>query len=220
MYLTRMYLNARRRSAVRLLASPQRMHAAVMVSFPPVDDDDVQGRTLWRIDRQGDRTALIVASAREPDMSCLVEQAGWQTGEMWQTRSYGPLLESLCAGQVWAFRLTANPTYAGRREGWSDTKPRAHTTVGQQEQWFKSRCGGWGFAIPNGDDDSPEFHVAERDTLRFRRGGGHVVLATATYEGLLEVTDPELLRRALTAGIGRAKAYGCGLLTLAPAGRP
>jgi hypothetical protein len=29
---------------------------------------------------------------------------------------------------------------------------------------------------------------------------------------------PQLLRRTLTQGIGKAKAYGCGLLTLAPLG--
>jgi CRISPR system Cascade subunit CasE len=38
----------------------------------------------------------------------------------------------------------------------------------------------------------------------------------ATYDGILTVTDPALLRRALCHGVGRAKAYGCGLLTLAP----
>ena len=35
------------------------------------------------------------------------------------------------------------------------------------------------------------------------------------YEGVLRITDPESLRRALIAGIGRSKAYGCGLMTLA-----
>jgi CRISPR system Cascade subunit CasE len=42
-----------------------------------------------------------------------------------------------------------------------------------------------------------------------------VHLRTATYDGLLDVTDPDALRRTLTGGIGHGKAYGCGLLTLA-----
>ncbi|MFH9432185.1 type I-E CRISPR-associated protein Cas6/Cse3/CasE [Streptomyces sp. NPDC017615] len=29
-------------------------------------------------------------------------------------------------------------------------------------------------------------------------------------------TDPDALRRVLTWGIGRARAYGCGVLTPAP----
>ena len=42
-----------------------------------------------------------------------------------------------------------------------------------------------------------------------------MTLGVATFEGVLEVTDPDALRRALTHGIGRGKAYGCGLMTLA-----
>ena len=38
-----------------------------------------------------------------------------------------------------------------------------------------------------------------------------------TFDGSLTVTDPEKLRHALSNGIGRAKGYGCGMLTLAPA---
>ena len=34
MYLTRAYLNPRRRGAIRLLGHPQRMHAAVLAGFP------------------------------------------------------------------------------------------------------------------------------------------------------------------------------------------
>jgi CRISPR system Cascade subunit CasE len=42
-------------------------------------------------------------------------------------------------------------------------------------------------------------------------------LSTAVFEGQLEITDTEAMRRSLTGGIGPAKGYGCGLLTLAPA---
>lgn len=40
---------------------------------------------------------------------------------------------------------------------------------------------------------------------------------TVTFDGRLEVTDPAALRRTLTLGLGKAKAYGCGLMTLAKA---
>jgi CRISPR system Cascade subunit CasE len=42
-----------------------------------------------------------------------------------------------------------------------------------------------------------------------------VNLAVATFDGLLEVADADLLRRTLVSGLGPAKAYGCGLMTLA-----
>lgn len=50
----------------------------------------------------------------------------------------------------------------------------------------------------------------------FRRGQSRVTLTSAAYEGRLTVSDPNLLRKSLTHGIGRGKGYGCGLLTLAP----
>ena len=40
-------------------------------------------------------------------------------------------------------------------------------------------------------------------------------LLAVTYEGVLTVTDTELFCKALTEGIGRGKAYGMGLLTVA-----
>jgi CRISPR system Cascade subunit CasE len=42
------------------------------------------------------------------------------------------------------------------------------------------------------------------------------VLQTATYDGRIQISAPDAARRALVEGAGRARAYGCGLLTLAP----
>ena len=218
MFLTRMFVNPRKRGAQRLLASPQRMHAAVAAGFPPLSFEDDATRPLWRIDRRPDQVALLIAGPVEPDLTHLVEQAGWQTGELWQTRPYGPLLERLAQGQSWNFRLTANPTYAGRKEGWADTKPRAHTTAKQQESWLLDRCGRAGFRIPDGPSGDSELQILDRSLLRFARSGHTVSLATATYEGRLIVNNADLLRGTLCRGLGRAKAYGCGLLTLAPLG--
>jgi CRISPR system Cascade subunit CasE len=57
-----------------------------------------------------------------------------------------------------------------------------------------------------------------RERLSFRRGHGEarVVLQTASFQGHLVVRDVEPARRALLEGVGRGRAYGCGLLTLAP----
>lgn len=41
-----------------------------------------------------------------------------------------------------------------------------------------------------------------------------VSFLAVTYEGILQVTDAELFRKALTDGIGREKAYGMGMLTV------
>ncbi|RSN68457.1 type I-E CRISPR-associated protein Cas6/Cse3/CasE, partial [Streptomyces sp. WAC 05379] len=37
------------------------------------------------------------------------------------------------------------------------------------------------------------------------------------FDGTAHITDPDALTDALLTGIGRAKSYGAGLLSLAPA---
>lgn len=59
--------------------------------------------------------------------------------------------------------------------------------------------------------------------LAARREAGEGVdprltIATALFEGELEVTDSEAFARAFRVGIGPGKAFGCGLLSLAPLG--
>jgi CRISPR system Cascade subunit CasE len=216
-FLTRMQLNPARRDVRKLLGSPQAMHAAVLGGFPDASRT-VDGRILWRLDTyQNHKILLYVASPEKPDFTHLVEQAGWPTTSVWDTRSYDTLLESLRPGQRWQFRLTANPVRSVRLRDWVDTKPVGHVTVKQQEQWLLDRAERLGFRIPDwaSREGESSFAVISRDLRRFKRDGSTVTVSTATYEGHLEVTDPAALRQALTHGIGRAKAYGCGLLTLA-----
>ena len=47
-----------------------------------------------------------------------------------------------------------------------------------------------------------------------KRGTRPVSLLAVTYEGVLQVTDPEAFRNLLCQGMGRGKAYGLGLLTV------
>ena len=46
---------------------------------------------------------------------------------------------------------------------------------------------------------------------------GNFALWTARYDGRARIANPDTTRHALLNGLGRAKAYGCGLLSLAPA---
>lgn len=209
MILTRTHLNIRRPGARKLLGSPQAMHAAVMSGFPPGVDP---GRPLWRVDLDDPlRPTLFVVSPTRPDMTHLEEQAGWPSAPTTVSAPYTLLLDALEVGQQWAFRLTANPTHRATIDGVQ--KVLAHVTVAQQTAWLVSRQEALGVSL--GDADQPTFHLTGREVRRFRRDTSTVTLARATFDGTLNVTNPDLLRTALTAGVGRGKAYGCGLLTLA-----
>ncbi|GEK04458.1 type I-E CRISPR-associated protein Cas6/Cse3/CasE [Streptomyces sp. 1-11] len=251
MYLTRFRVNTARTGARRLLSSPQAMHAAVMSSFPtllPTDTPPTDGpRVLWRLDHTARAEVMLyIVSPDRPDLTHLVEQAGWPaaadpTAPGWQSRPYGPLLDRLTTADRWAFRLTANPVHHARRKDDEPTKRTAHITPTHQMGWLLKRQEACGFRVlekadgtrllPGGTThhkqphhgDRYELTVRDKRTLAFDKhhspNGSRrapVSLVTVTFDGRLEVTDPQLLRRALTQGIGKAKAYGCGLLTLAP----
>ena len=237
MYLTRIYLNPHRRGAKQLMRSRQTLHAAVLNCFPPgVLDDPGAPRVLWRLDRppavrgaaprQGSPScALYISSPVAPDPSHIVEEAGYATEGGVVIRDMSAFLEGLSAGQRWGFRLCVNPTF---REG-SQVNARgrkkvlAHVTQDQQTQWVLERAEKCGGDLPVLEDSDGQrvdganllINGVERSIAEFKRGERRVTLGVATFEGVLEVTDPDALRRALTHGIGRGKAYGCGLMTLA-----
>jgi len=220
MFLTRFTIDPTRRGARKLLASPQAMHAAVRAAFPSPEDYERPGvRTLWRLDtKAGGDIHLYLASPGRPDLAHLVDQAGRATEEAWTTRPYAGLLASLRIGQRWTFRLTANPTHSGRKTPEAkDTQRFGRLRADEQVQWLMNRSARHGFTVATQQDGQPNLTLHRRQTLSFRRGLHTVTLTTATYDGVLDVTDADAFRRALTGGIGHAKAYGCGLLTIAAA---
>lgn len=220
MFLTRFIIDPTRRGARKLLASPQAMHAAVRGAFAaPEDHQRPDARTLWRLDTAAAGTVqLYIVSPGQPDLTHMVAQAGHHTTEAWQTRAYEGLLASLEPGQRWAFRLTANPTRSGRKTADSkDTQRFGHLRPEQQTQWLIDRSARCGFTVATQQDNEPNVALHHRQTQTFRRGAGAVTITTVTYDGVLDIADADAFRNALTQGIGHAKAYGCGLLTIAPA---
>lgn len=223
MYLTRFQLNPARRGTRRLLSSAQALHAAVESSFPEGQVGE-GGRRLWRLEKRNQSIWLYIQSPSRPDLAHLVEQAGWPTTSAWQTRSMDEFLLSIRDGSTWGFRLTANPTRSGRPEGGGETRRFGHVTVAQQTEWLLRRSGANGFAVPQRTDPegngTPLVELTDREQVSFAHGkdsrSPRVTLTRATFTGVLTVLDAEKLRSAMVRGIGPAKAYGCGLLTLAP----
>ncbi|WP_433533009.1 type I-E CRISPR-associated protein Cas6/Cse3/CasE [Micromonospora sp. CA-263727] len=221
MFLTRFQINPARRGARKLLSSPHAMHAAVRAAFPVAADYERAGsRTLWRLDTPATSTVhLYLVSPGRPDLTHLIEQAGWPTSdEAWVTRDYDGLLRSLAPGQEWAFRLAANPSHSGRKTADAkETQRFGYLREHEQIAWLVRRAERRGFVLASQHDGRPNVRLHRRQTHSFKRGMGTVTLTTATFDGILQITDADAFRRALTGGIGHAKAYGCGLLTLAPA---
>lgn len=218
MFLTRFEINRRRRGAIKLLGSPQAMHAAVMAAYPSdarTADARAEARVLWRVDDSPTGLFLYVVGPSKPDLTHLVEQAGWPTTKSWDTRDYDGFLDSLSADQLWSFRLVTNPTKSTKVGGRERSQRVAHVTAAQQLAWLMDRSTSLGFDIPLAEGE-PQAAVTWRELSSFRRGHSQVTLSRCRVDGMLRVTDPDALRATLRQGVGPAKAYGCGLMTLAP----
>ena len=137
-------------------------------------------------------------------------------GEHWQTKSYDPLLSRILPGSRWQFRLCANPTYSVPAGPGQRGRVCAHSTTEHQLAWLRKQSEKHGFAL---QDDA--FTVTNVKWYRFKKGGtgSRVTFLAVTYEGILEVQDPERFCAALCRGIGSGKAYGAGLMTLVGAGQ-
>lgn len=215
MYLSRMYLNPQRRHCRALLANPEMLHAAVLSGFPPdAGEQSDRGRVLWRIDRDGEKTVLWIVSPDVPSLEHLQEQAGWSEKKTWETRDYTTLTGRLMKGQQYGFRLVANPVHTVTEGGVK--KRRAHQKAEYQLQWLLDRQESMGIRFLS-EGESPAAVVSGSERLVFNRKGRKVTIVRAGFQGLLEVVDRDRLEATLISGIGKAKGYGCGLLTLAKA---
>lgn len=229
MFISRMPLNVERAQTMRLISSPYRIHAAVEHAFAPgANRFAPDGRILWRVDasvHDKDVLWLYVVSPDRPDFSHLCEQVGWPTTTRWECKDYSPVISSIQEGQVWQFRLKANPSRRAARD--RGLRPNAaivgktmgHVTVGQQIDWLVDRAACNGFEVLQGESATPLVNVSHRKIERFARGGETVTLSTARFDGLLRVTDKDAFKQVLCRGLGRAKGFGCGLMTIAPARR-
>ncbi|MEV6409840.1 type I-E CRISPR-associated protein Cas6/Cse3/CasE [Streptomyces bobili] len=126
----------------------------------------------------------------------------------------------LKAGDSLTFRTVVNPTRAAS-PGKDATEKKirgkriAHTTAHHARAWFTQRLQPAGEPAPNpkgvariGAAADPEKMLG---SLRSTARDG-LALSRAEIKGRLTVTDPEALVSALSDGISRARAYGCGLL--------
>ena len=193
---------------MRALAMPNLLHGAVEFAF-----EGPRERNLWRLDMLNGSCCLLILSQRPPDLASAVRQFGYPDARpSWETKPYEPLLQRIESGSVWHFRLTANPTVSQSGKDGKRGKVLAHVTPEYQKRWLMQRAEKGGFALT---EDG--FEVIQNRWLRFQKEGQGrpVSLLAVTFEGTLTVTDTPLFCQTLKSGIGRGKAYGMGLLTIA-----
>ena len=228
LYLSKLVINVYSREFRRDYADVRQMHRTVMSGYPDLSTGAPARQSyavLWRLDRVHGGYVQYVQSACKPDWSQL---AGDYLTEPALVRSLQPVLDSIEPGRRFAFRLVANPVRAIPRPNERSQPKLSERTRGikvalhnpqQQLAWLIRKGEQHGFVIPTGVRGQPDAAPSPCQTLTSQRregDSGHITIEPVRFEGHLIVTDAAAFSNALRTGIGRGKAYGCGLISLAP----
>ena len=197
-YLSRYTLSLADVRALRL-TDTYSLHRAVYNLFEDVRGGDATLHSgILYADKGGDARArrLLILSGREPREP--------EHGLL-ETRVLPP---EYLAAAVYRFEIIINPV---RRENSSGklVPLRGREAVAA---WFCAKAPAWGFSVR-----SESLQVASLVVDRFAKGGHNVTLGKATLTGFLDVTDKARFAASVLQGIGRGRAFGCGLLQIVPA---
>jgi len=193
------------------------MHRTVLSGFKGRALVDTE-RVLFRLDQNTATNALtvLVQSSSEPDWAELeTKKDGANQFYLLppaQTKSVN-WADKIEAGQKLAFRLRANPTKRLLLPNGERTDRKRGKRVGlyreeDQQNWLIRHAEAGGFRMLQ---HSVSKDGTQRDTAK------DLSLFTVQFDGVLEVIDKGRFVETLEAGIGSAKGFGCGLLSLAPA---
>jgi CRISPR system Cascade subunit CasE len=141
-----------------------------------------------------------------------------------ETRPFEPKLD---IGSRLHFRLRANPVVARRREG--ESRSRVHDVLMDAKKqcqqagvtnaadvqakmdkaavtWLMQRAENAGFELAA----QPQISGYRQHAIR--RKGQEIRFSSVDYEGVLTVSAPEQFAETLYRGLGRSRAFGCGLM--------
>jgi CRISPR system Cascade subunit CasE len=209
LWITQLTPDLRSPDALRDLRDAVRLHRRIMALFPSGLGPQARQNAgiLFRIEETQAGVFVLIQSALEPSPAALPRSYGTI-----RSKPLTPLLNALAPGRRVRYRITANAT---RKLGLNTTAGRPKEVVPlhgpEAEAWWQRQAESCGLAL----------HTVESTPLDqaagTRRDANRVVHARTRFDGLATITDPAALSSRLRTGIGRGKAYGCGLLTLAPA---
>ena len=219
MYLSKLILNPRNPGVRKDVARPYELHRTLKRS---VEGASEENRLLFRIEppngqREAGPVVLVQSSHAAPEWAWMREN-----GYVLAVRGPKVFDVQVRPGQALTFRLTANPTVKKKVEGkrHSVRVPLIHDGPNSENHptyldWLARKAGQHGFGVLR--VQGAPFHVGMARQKRKQYNKADIPHFGVRFDGLLRVTDPDRLAEAVRDGIGPAKAFGFGLLSLAPA---
>lgn len=161
-------------------------------------------------DKGGDKThrKILMLSNRQPNIP--------EQGEI----SSKKIADNFLDYQSYRFEVVVNPSFRdnktrkimGLPKPDDKEKNKSAFRRKQLSEWFIEKSEkNWGFIT------SPEYlEIHEIEFKQFKKGNYDIKQVQAKVLGRLTVTDKEKFIKSFQQGIGRGKAFGCGLLQIVP----
>lgn len=208
MYLSKLVLDPHSHQVQAELANRYELHRTLCKPFS--DNAYAQERLLYRLETSHTPPFLVILlqSVSAPNWSEL-EQNHFLLIPA-QVKRFDPQFRM---GEKFIFRLTANPT---KRLSDSEKSGKRVALYREEDQlnWIRRKAEGHGFRLTTvqitnlGDEYS--YKVIKKERKRLTHHG-------VRFEGILEVIDEERFSLSFLNGIGSAKGFGFGMLSLARA---
>ncbi|MFC1614790.1 type I-E CRISPR-associated protein Cas6/Cse3/CasE [Gemmatimonadota bacterium] len=179
----------------QVLMNPYNIHRQLWNLFPGRRDES--RKFLYRVEwPRGVRPAqVLMLSEHEPNQA--------ETGKNCLLLRKKKVEPYFSKGQLLRFSLCANPVKRLSKE--RCRVPLLYFT--QQLQWLERKLASAAEVI--------ETRAVSGKVLHFRKGSIRGKIVTVIFTGILQVKEPDCLLNLMKSGIGPAKSFGCGLLSLA-----
>lgn len=179
-------------------------HQQIWKAFP--GREDAKRDFLTRLDETDGGFRLLLQSFTPP------VRPEWCPEPSWSTKS---IPDSFFHHKGYRFSLLANPTKKVRSNANGERlKNSRRVPLSSRKdllEWLSRHAGASGFQI-----NPTEIQTRPKPRMRFIKRGAAGTLAATEFVGGLLVDDPINFRKAVSNGIGPAKAFGFGMLCLSP----
>lgn len=206
MFISKLLLNPRNRGAFVDFSDSYSLYQTLLRAYLPGDPKLNSGRLLFRAELPERSSAvegltvIVQNTDKEPQWQEMKE-----TGYLMDYRVKEVNFESIPKG-IYYFRLYANPTIQkqGRRIGLYKEE--------EQEGWLRRKAELSGMKIASFNAAS---YISElKPAAKEQAGKAKIHHLGVRYDGVLAVTRPQAAAEAVINGIGSAKSFGFGLLSL------
>ena len=218
LHLSRLILNTRNPRIQLANAQANEMHKLLLKAFEfPVSETPRRDTgLLYRLDgdNSGEDQVLLVQSSMEPHWK-FAQKQGLVVTEGVDVKEISPMFPLMTEGRMLRFRIMLNARSRVYRKGASRGDHKDNVNLPDVIEWMRRREESLGFALSRDYTGAIQLDVSRKQSTPIGRRQSDAVRG-CRVDGVLAVTDTTTFEQTVREGIGRARTYGFGLLSLMP----